>query len=129
MTKTAKAARKKPTSVTDQLTAAIVSGMQEKKAKGISILDLRGLNGAAVDVFVICQGDSSTQVEAVSRSVVETVEKIIQEKPAHTEGMKNAKWVLIDYISVVAHIFQPDQRAYYGIERLWADAEITEIPD
>lgn len=129
MMKTAKAVRKKPKSATDQLIAAVVSGMQEKKAKGISILDMRGLSGAAVDVFVICQGDSSTQVEAIARSVVETVEKLSGEKPAHIEGIKNAKWVLIDYISVVAHIFQPDQRAYYGIERLWADAEITEIPD
>ena len=129
MIKTAKAVRKKPKSATDQLIASIVGGMQEKKAKGISILDMRALSGAPVDVFVICHGDSSTQVEAIARSVEETVSKASGEKPAHIEGIKNAKWVLIDYITVVAHIFQPDQRTYYGIERLWADSEITEIPD
>jgi ribosome-associated protein len=68
-------------------------------------------------------------VDGLARSVEESVEKNTGEIPAHIEGKQNAQWVLLDYISVVVHIFQSEQRAYYGIERLWADAQIREIAD
>ncbi len=127
MVKSARVSLKQTKSATEFLTDAIIRGLQEKKARDIVMLDLRGLSGAVTDFFIICQGDSSTQVEALSRSVEEMVEKECKDIPAHIEGIKNAQWVLIDYITVVVHIFQPEQRAYYGIEKLWADAEIKRI--
>ncbi len=127
MAKTARAAIKRQKSATEELTDAVIKGLQDRKAKEIKVLDLRALSGAVADIFVVCQGDSSTQVEGLARSVEATVEKETGEIPAHLEGTKNAQWVLIDYISVVVHIFQPEQRQFYGIERLWADADIREI--
>ena len=127
MAKTARAAIKKQKSATELLTDAVIKGLQDRKAKEIKVLDLTALQGAVADIFVICQGDSSTHVDGLARSVEETVEKETGEIPAHLEGTKNAQWVLIDYISVVVHIFQPEQRQFYGIERLWADADIREI--
>lgn len=127
MAKTARAAIKQQKSATELLTDAVIKGLQDRKAKEIKVLDLTALSGAVADIFVVCQGDSSTQVEGLARSVEETVEKETGEIPAHLEGTKNAQWVLIDYISVVVHIFQPEQRQFYGIERLWADADIREI--
>lgn len=127
MVKSARLPNKRVKNSTELLTDAVIKGMQEKKAKEIVLMDLRGLSGAVTEFFVVCQGDSSTQVEAIGRSVEEVVEKDCHDFPAHIEGTKNAQWVLIDYINVIVHIFQPDQRSYYGIERLWADAEIKTI--
>jgi ribosome-associated protein len=129
MAKTARAAKTVKEPVKDLLTDAIIRGLQEKKARNIVILDLEALGGAVADKFIVCHGDSSTQVEGLTRSVEETVEKETGENPYHIEGKQNAQWILIDYISVVVHIFQQEQREYYGIERLWADAQIREIND
>ena len=129
MAKTARAAKTVQVPVKDPLTEAIIKGLQEKKAKNIVILDLEALGVAITDKFIVCHGDSSTQLEGLTRSVEETVEKETGENPNHIEGKQNAQWILIDYISVVVHIFQQEQREYYGIERLWADAQIREIND
>jgi ribosome-associated protein len=127
MAKTARAAIKSQKTAIDILTEAVIRGLQDRKAKDIKLMDLRGISGAVSDFFIVCQGESSTQVEGLARNVELEVEKETGEFPAHIEGTKNAQWVLIDYISVVVHIFQPEQRSYYGIERLWADAEIRDI--
>lgn len=104
------------------LVEAVVQGMQEVKAKDIVHLDLRGVPGAVCDHFIICHGDSVTQVEAIARSVEKTTLQELHEKPWHTEGKENAGWILLDYVDVVAHIFQRDLRAFYGLDQLWADA-------
>lgn len=127
MAKTARAAIKSQKTAIDLLTEAVIRGLQDRKAKDIKLMDLRGISGAVSDFFIVCHGESSTQVEGLARNVEQEVEKETGEIPAHIEGTKNAQWVLIDYISVVVHIFQPEQRSYYGIERLWADAEIRNI--
>lgn len=127
MAKTARAAIKSQKTAIDLLTEAVIRGLQDRKAKDIKLMDLRGISGAVSDFFIVCHGESSTQVEGLARNVEHEVEKETGEIPAHIEGTKNAQWVLIDYISVVVHIFQPEQRSYYGIERLWADAEIRDI--
>jgi ribosome-associated protein len=127
MAKTARAAIKRQKTATELLTEAIIKGLQERKARDIKVLDLTALSGAVADVFVVCHGDSSTHVEGLARSVDETVARETGENPAHLEGIKNAQWVLIDYISVVVHIFQSEQRDFYGIERLWADAMIRDV--
>ncbi|MFM9055542.1 MAG: ribosome silencing factor [Bacteroidota bacterium] len=125
MTKAARVSRKKTEYAHTALLDAMIKGVQEKKARNITVMDLRNLDGAPADFFIVCSGDSGTQVEAIARSIEEQVEKDCGEQPAHIEGTKNAQWVLIDYIAVVAHIFQPEQRDYYGLEHLWGDAVIT----
>lgn len=105
----------------------IVSGMQEKKAKDIVCIDLRNVKNAVADFFVVCHADSKTHVEAIADSVEEFVYKHKGEWPYHKEGATNAEWILLDYVNVVAHIFRHEQRDFYGIERLWADAEIQQI--
>lgn len=127
MAKTARAAIKSQKTAIDLLTEAVIRGLQDRKAKDIKLMDLRGISSAVSDFFIVCHGESTTQVEGLARNVEQEVEKETGEIPAHIEGTKNAQWVLIDYISVVVHIFQPEQRSYYGIERLWADAEIRDI--
>lgn len=107
----------------------IVEGMQENKAKDIVILDLRDIDSAVCDFFVICTGESSTQVDGISSQVVRYTRKQLQEKPWRTEGKNNSEWVLIDYVSVVAHIFYKDTRAFYDLEELWADAKRIDVPN
>ncbi|HNP48177.1 MAG TPA: ribosome silencing factor [Bacteroidia bacterium] len=105
----------------------IVEGMQEKKGKDIVCIDLRNLKNAVADFFVVCHADSRTHVDAIARSVEEFVFKKQEEDPLHREGISNSEWILLDYVNVVAHIFRQEQREFYGIERLWADAEIQRI--
>ena len=107
---------------TNPLVAAVVQGMQEVKAKDIVHLDLRELPNTVCNHFVICHGDSSTQVEAIARSVERFTLQEVHEKPWHTEGKENAGWVLLDYVDVVVHIFLRDMREFYGLDQLWADA-------
>ena len=111
------------------LSKAIVEGMQENKAKDITILDLRHLSSAVCDFFVVCSGESSTQVDGISNAVTRHTRKMLKEKPWHTEGKNNSEWVLLDYIDVVVHIFYKDARSFYEIEDLWADAIRTDIPN
>lgn len=107
---------------------AIIDGMLENKAKEIVLLDLREIPGAVCQFFVICSGDSSTQVEGISSAVMRNTRKELKEKPWHTEGKTNSEWVLLDYIDVVVHIFYKETRSFYDLEDLWADAKRTDIP-
>lgn len=108
---------------------AIVEGMQENKAKNIVVLDLRNISSAVTDFFVICSGDSTTQVDGICNTVTRHTRKALQEKPWHQEGKTNSEWILLDYVSVVAHIFYKDARGFYELEDLWSDAIRTDIPD
>ncbi|MDG0973142.1 MAG: ribosome silencing factor [Crocinitomicaceae bacterium] len=108
---------------------SIVEGMKDNKAKNIVVLDLRKIENAVTDFFVICSGDSTTQVEGIASSVTRLVRKELQEKPWHQEGKGNNQWILLDYVNVVTHIFFHEQRDYYELEELWADAVRTDIPD
>lgn len=107
----------------------IVEGMQENKAKDIVVLDLREINSAVCDFFVICTGDSSTQVDGISSSVVRHTRKMLSERPWAIEGKNNSEWVLMDYVNVVAHVFYHETRHFYDLEDLWADAKRTDIPN
>lgn len=109
------------------LVKAIVKGIEEKKGHEIAVLDLKPCNSAPSDFFIVCHGDSQTQVVAIARSVEDEVEKITGESPTFKEGYTNAEWILLDYINVVVHIFLKEQRDFYGIERFWADAEVRKI--
>ncbi|MFD1552267.1 ribosome silencing factor [Putridiphycobacter roseus] len=111
------------------LVDTIVEGIQDIKGKDIVVLDLREVENSVCDYFIICSGDSTMQVSGISSSVVRHTRKQIQEKPWHNEGAKNAEWLLLDYVSVVVHIFYKSTREYYNIEGLWADAKRTDIPN
>ena len=110
---------------TTDLVDAIIDGMQKKKAKNITIINLSEIENSVSDFFVICDADSKTHVEAIADSVDEVVQKTTSERPFHAEGFENAEWILMDYINVVVHVFQKEIRDYYNLEALWADAEIT----
>lgn len=111
----------------DQLITEIIKGIEEVKGDNISILDLRDLENTVCDYFIICDGNSNTQVNAISGSVQKMVGKNAQEKPWHVEGESNAEWILVDYVNVVVHIFQKNIREFYDLESLWGDAKITSI--
>jgi ribosome-associated protein len=107
----------------------IVEGMQENKAKDIVVLDLREIPSAVCDFFVICSGDSNTHIDGISSSVMRETRKKLQDKPWQTEGQKNKEWILMDYVSVVAHVFLKETRQFFDLEDLWADAKRTDIPN
>ena len=109
------------------LTKKIVQAIQEKKGRDINTIDLRNISNSISEFIVICHGDSNTQIEAITRSVEEIVERDLGEKPAQVEGLENCEWVLIDYFSVIVHVFKKDRRDYFQLERLWADAYIQKI--
>jgi ribosome-associated protein len=112
---------------TQLLVDAAVEGILEIKGKNISILDLRGIHNRVCDYYIVCQADSSTHVNAIAGSVEVIVKKRIGERPYHTEGFQNSEWILVDYVTVVVHVFQSHIREFYKLEALWADAEITKI--
>ena len=111
----------------DELISLIVQGIEDIKGQNISLLDLRNIENTVCDYFIICNGNSNTQVNAIVSSVKKNVSKNIREKPYQIEGVENAEWVLMDYVNVIVHVFQKHKREYYDIENLWGDAKITEI--
>ena len=111
----------------DELITLIIAGIEDIKGQNISILDLRSIENSVCDYFVICDGNSNTQVNAIVGSVQKMVSKELKDKPWHIEGSDNAEWVLMDYVNVVVHVFQTHIREYYDIEGLWGDAKITSI--
>jgi len=108
----------------DILKNAVVEAIREKKGFDIAVLDMRKLKNQMTDFFVICTGNSSTQVQAISDSIEEELKKNLKERPLHIEGYNNAEWILLDYVDVIVHVFQPQAREFYNIEALWGDAKI-----
>ena len=115
------------TTNSDNLITFTIDGIEDVKGQNITILDLRDIENTVCDYFIICEGTSNTQVNAIVNSGQKKVSKNIKEKPWHIEGSENAEWVLMDYVDVVVHIFQKHIRQYYDIENLWGDAKITQI--
>lgn len=98
----------------------------QKKANSVKVLDVNKLT-SMTDFFVICSGGSDQQVRAITDHVVDEI--AVNERPFNREGYDTREWVLLDYINVVVHIFHDASRDYYDLERLWVDAEVTEITD
>ena len=96
----------------------------DKKAGRIVVFDVRGLS-SLTDFFMVCHGTSEAQVKAI----VDNIRKGTENKPRHLEGYENQNWILLDYFDVVVHVFKKDERDYYELERLWADAPMKEIND
>lgn len=111
----------------DTLSQLVVQGMQEKKANNVTIMDLSEVKNAVADFFILCSANSDTQVDAISDSVEEFVYKNAKENVWQKEGKNNKEWILLDFVTVVAHIFKTDKRAHYDLENLWGDAKIIEI--
>ncbi|MDR9366365.1 MAG: ribosome silencing factor [Balneolaceae bacterium] len=106
----------------------ITEGLLEKKARDIKILDVSSLT-TLTDYFVVCHGNSETQIRALANSVIENVKEKLGENVWKKEGLDARRWIILDYVNVVVHIFSEEKRQYYGIERMWNDAEITEVED
>jgi ribosome-associated protein len=113
----------------EQIRDFIVRGMQEKKGQDIVVMDLRNVRNAICDYFVLCSGNSDTQIDAISTSIEEEVYKASKQDPWHKEGKMNREWILLDYVDVVAHVFKKDRRSFYDLEQLWGDAEIQLIDE
>ena len=108
-----------------ELAETAIRGMQEKKALDIVLLDLRKISGAVADFFIICTGNSTTQVSSIRDGVEEEIKKNLGEKPWSREGVQQSEWILVDYANVVIHIFLKEKRKHYGLENCWGDAKIT----
>ena len=114
---------------TKQLVEVITEGIQEKKGHDIVIVDMQGIDGAICNYFVICSGNSPTQVEAIMDSVEEQAREKAGEKPICVVGEQQAQWIAMDYVDVMVHIFLPETREFYNIEKLWEDAGVTVVPN
>ncbi|MEQ6167636.1 MULTISPECIES: ribosome silencing factor [unclassified Ekhidna] len=107
----------------------VVEGMLDKKAHDVVVMDLREVKHAVADYFVICSGNSDTQIDAISDSIEEQIHKRSKQNPWKREGQQNKEWILLDYVDVVAHVFNKEKRIFYGLEELWGDAKITRIEE
>lgn len=114
---------------TDNLQELIIEGIQERKGRGITHVDLSAIESAAASHFIIAEGSSSMQVSAIADSVREYVQAKCGVKPYNYDGYANAEWIVIDYGDTLVHIFMPETRRRYDLENLWSDAVITNVPD
>ncbi len=111
------------------ITSLITEGIQEKKGKGITIIDLSEIEMASAGKFILCEGRSPSQVCAIADSVRELVHDRGKRKPYNYDGYRNGQWIVIDYGEIMVHIFVPEVRERYNLEELWADGVISSIPD
>ncbi len=110
-----------------QLLDNIVNGIKEKKGKNITTIDLKNIPGALCDYFVVCEGNTPSQVAAIAESVEHIVKSNMQESPIRVQGHQLAEWIAIDYGDIIVHIFIPELRGFYNIDNLWSDANIELI--
>ena len=111
----------------ETLVKAVIEVIKEHKGKEVVSLDLRGIETAVSDYFIVCHGTSNTHISSLADNVRKDVSKKTKEKPWHIEGESNKEWVLLDYFDVVVHIFNKEKRDFYKLENLWADANIQHI--
>lgn len=107
----------------------IIEAITDRKGKKISILDLNKIESAPSSNFIICQGNSTSQVSAIADSIRDRLQKNLEIKPYNYDGYKNSQWIIIDYGDVMVHVFLPEVREFYNIEDLWSDAYITNLQD
>jgi ribosome-associated protein len=111
---------------TEELNNLIVDSIQDIKGKNIVKLDLRQLEEAPCDYFIICEGDSSTQVKGIANNIHKRVKEEALLLPSHSEGEQSAMWICVDYFDTVVHVFYREKRSFYQLEELWGDASFTE---
>ncbi len=122
-------AKKKIKTTSAMLADIIVKGIQEKKGKNISIMNLTGIHNTMFDYFIVCHGTSNTHIDAIADSVQDEVFKAVGQHVWHKEGFLNSEWILLDYVDIIVHIFQKEKRDFYQLEQLWADADVTILED
>lgn len=111
------------------ITKLITEGIQDRKGKKITYMDLSGIESAAASNFIICEGTSTMQVSSIADNIREHLQKEAGIKPYNYDGYQNAQWIVIDYGDTLVHVFIPEIRQRYSLEELWNDAKVTEIPD
>ncbi len=116
------------TADSERLTAIITEGLLDKKAREIKIMDVRKLT-TLTDFFIVCHGTSDTQIRAIANSAIEKVKEKTGESVWKQEGTDARRWIILDYVNVVVHIFSEDKRQYYGFERMWNDAIFSEVEE
>lgn len=107
----------------------IVDSIQDIKGNEIVIMNLKQLEDAPTDFFIICQGNSHLQVKAIAENVQKRVKEELNLLPSHTEGLQDGRWVLVDYFNIIVHVFYPETRSFYELETLWNDADIEAVAD
>lgn len=113
----------------EKLKDLVVESILEKKGKELKVLDLQHIEQSIADYFIICHGNSNTQVDAITDFVEKQARNELQERTLHKEGANNSQWILLDYGNVVVHVFQEEFRRFYNLEDLWADAKIELITE
>lgn len=112
-----------------KLIKTIIAAIQEKKGENIISLDLRKINEAVADFFIICEAGNQPQIRAIADNIEVSVKEKCDENPYHHEGFQNLQWVLIDYVNVVVHIMLPENRRFYKLEEMWSDGVSEEHND
>ena len=112
---------------TEELKSVIIEAVEEKKGSDITLINFKEIHSSIFDCFIVCNGLSRPQMEAITDSVIFSVKEKFGILPKHTEGLQNAEWILIDYFDVIVHIFNQEAREFYRLENLWADADIKTI--
>ena len=124
------ALKKRPKSSTIQITRSskifktIIQAIQDKKGENILSLDLKKINEATSDFFIICEASNTTQLKAIADFIEYEVKTKCEEIPYKSEGKQAAQWLLIDYINIVVHVMHPEARRFYQLEEMWSDADI-----
>lgn len=121
--------QKKTVENPEQFIQVVVAALQDKKGKEIVVMDLKNIKSAVADYFILCSGESDTQIKALADSVEDKVRNELSEKPWQSEGWEFRKWILLDYVNVIVHVFYPENRKFYSLEELWGDAEFTRYND
>ena len=122
-------AKQDPELSTEEFNALVIESIQDIKGKNIVKLDLRHLDESPTDFFIVCEGESVTQVKSIADNVYRQLKDAHGILPEHFEGQRNATWILLDYFNIVVHVFHPESRAFYELEDLWSDAIFTEYQD
>ncbi|MFO8030389.1 MAG: ribosome silencing factor [Cyclonatronaceae bacterium] len=110
------------------LVTLINEALLEKKAEKVRVLDVRNLT-TLTDFFIVCQGNSDTQIKALANNVTEKIKEQTGEHVWRKEGLESRRWVVLDYVDVVVHIFNEETRSFYGLENMWNDAKVIDIAD
>lgn len=122
--------RKKKFEATDELlTKVIIEAIQEKKGHGLIKIDLKNLKNNLCDYFIICDGESNTQVNALAENIEKQTYLQLKTQPHHIEGRENSQWILLDFFSVIVHVFQKEYRNFYKLEDLWSDGKLEIIQE
>ena len=111
----------------EQKRQLIIEAIQEKKGHQIVTIDLSQVENSLCDCFIICHGESVTQVGAISESIEKKLNEEAKVKPHHVEGRQNSQWILLDFFDILVHVFQEEYRYFFRLEELWADGDVRRV--